>query len=100
MNLIFNILLFSFLGAQNFVSLDFEAGRRGKEYRVWVYFDKKKQANKDDSKVYYQESEILTGDENIVSLLFSVQYSIENNFNYLININDSDKLLRNLTESI
>jgi len=41
MNLIFNILLFSFLGAQNFVSLDFEAGRRGKEYRVWVYFDKK-----------------------------------------------------------
>ena len=41
MNLIFNILLFSFLGAQNFVSSDFEAGRRGKEYRVWVYFDKK-----------------------------------------------------------
>jgi len=41
MNLIYNILLFSFLGAQNFVSLDFEAGRRGKEYRVWVYFDKK-----------------------------------------------------------
>ena len=41
MNLIFNILLCSLLGAQNFVSSDFEAGRRGKEYRVWVYFDKK-----------------------------------------------------------
>lgn len=41
MNLIFNIILFSFLGAQNFVSSDFEAGRRGEEYRIWVYFDKK-----------------------------------------------------------
>ena len=41
MNLIFNILLCSLLGAQNFVSSDFEAGRRGKEYRVWVDFDKK-----------------------------------------------------------
>ena len=41
MNLIFNILLCSFLGAQNFVFSDFEAGRRGEEYRVWVYFDKK-----------------------------------------------------------
>ena len=41
MNFLLNILLFSFLGAQNFVSSDFEPGRRGKEYRVWVYFDKK-----------------------------------------------------------
>ena len=41
MNFLLNIFLFSFLGAQNFVSSDFEPGRRGKEYRVWVYFDKK-----------------------------------------------------------
>ena len=46
MNFLLNIFLFSFLGAQNFVSSDFEPGRRGKEYRVWVYFDKK-----DESKV-------------------------------------------------
>ena len=41
MNFLLNIFLISFLGAQNFVSSDFEPGRRGKEYRVWVYFDKK-----------------------------------------------------------
>jgi subtilisin family serine protease len=41
MNFLLNILLFSFLGAQNFVPSDFEPGRRGIEYRVWVYFDKK-----------------------------------------------------------
>ena len=41
MNFLLNIFLFLFLGAQNFVSSDFEPGRRGKEYRVWVYFDKK-----------------------------------------------------------
>jgi len=41
MNFLLNILLFSFLGAQNFVSSDFEPGRRGIKYRVWVYFDKK-----------------------------------------------------------
>ena len=41
MNFLLNIHLFSFLGAQNFVSSDFEPGRRGIEYRVWVYFDKK-----------------------------------------------------------
>ncbi|MFL2989943.1 MAG: S8 family serine peptidase [Candidatus Neomarinimicrobiota bacterium] len=46
MNFLLNIFLFSFLGAQNFVSSDFEPGRRGIDYRVWVYFDKK-----DDSKV-------------------------------------------------
>ena len=41
MNFLLNIFLFSFLGAQNFVPSDFEPGRRGIEYRVWVYFDKK-----------------------------------------------------------
>ena len=41
MNFLLNIFLISFLGAQNFVSSDFEPGRRDKEYRVWVYFDKK-----------------------------------------------------------
>lgn len=41
MSFLLNIFLFSFLGAQNFVSSDFEPGRRDKDYRVWVYFDKK-----------------------------------------------------------
>ncbi|MDG1848310.1 MAG: S8 family serine peptidase [Candidatus Marinimicrobia bacterium] len=41
MNFLLNIFLFSFLGAQNFVYSDFEPGRRDKEYRIWVYFDKK-----------------------------------------------------------
>jgi|TARA_B110000914_G_scaffold38272_1_gene31490 serine protease AprX len=41
MKILFNILLFSSIGAQGLKSLDFEAGRRGDQYRVWVYFDEK-----------------------------------------------------------
>ena len=41
MKILFNILLFSSIGAQGLKSLDFEAGRRGDQYRVWIYFDEK-----------------------------------------------------------
>ena len=41
MKIFLYIFLFSALGARDFRSLDFEAGRRGEEYRVWVYFDEK-----------------------------------------------------------
>ena len=41
MKIFLYIFLFSVIGAQGFSSLDFEIGRKGGEYRVWVYFDEK-----------------------------------------------------------
>ncbi|MCP4295984.1 MAG: FtsH protease activity modulator HflK, partial [Proteobacteria bacterium] len=46
------------------------------------------------------ESETLTGDENIVNLLFSVQYSIHNLFQYQQKIDNQELLVKNLSESL
>lgn len=46
-----------------------------------------------------QEALMLTGDENIVSVHLAVQYTIDNARDFLFNISDPEKTLREVTES-
>nr|BAL56122.1 membrane protease subunit HflK [uncultured Gammaproteobacteria bacterium] len=46
-----------------------------------------------------QEALMLTGDENIVSVHLAVQYTIDNARDFLFNINDPEKTLREVAES-
>ncbi len=46
------------------------------------------------------ESESLTGDENIVNLLLTVQYSISDFFNYQYKVDNQELLVKNLAESV
>lgn len=46
-----------------------------------------------------QEALMLTGDENIVNVHLAVQYTIGNARDFLFNINDPEKTLREVTES-
>ncbi len=46
------------------------------------------------------ESESLTGDENIVNMLFTIQYSIDDFFNYRYKIDNQDALVKDLSETI
>ena len=46
------------------------------------------------------ESESLTGDENIINLLLTVQYSIYNFFDYQHKVDKQTILIKNLTESV
>jgi membrane protease subunit HflK len=48
---------------------------------------------------YLQESQMLTGDENIVNVEIIVQYKIKDPENYLFNIRDLERMLRHATEA-
>lgn len=48
----------------------------------------------------YEEAEMITGDENIINLKFTVQYTINNPFQYLFRVNRPEVLVQNLAESV
>lgn len=50
-------------------------------------------------RVIPEEAAMLTGDENIVNVQFSVQYQIKNPVNYLFNVADQPMVVRNAAEA-
>jgi HflK protein len=47
-----------------------------------------------------EEAEMITGDENIVNLKFTVQYRIQDPLPYLFRMSEPERLVQNLTESV
>ena len=54
----------------------------------------------DGDRRFLVESESLTGDENIVNMLFTIQYMIKDFFDFQYKIDNQDRLVKNVCESI
>ena len=52
------------------------------------------------ARILPEEASMLTGDENIVNIQFSVQYQIKNSVYYLFNVTDQHAVVKNAAEAV